>query len=233
MSERTKDRNFGQNVHETLFSLNVGFAIIFALLIFNSGVAKALRRSAFYFLQPATRILFGWGSKINLLLHLQRWNNTGRDIASTVLILLVAVIVLLALRLVSRTALAEVVLTLTGGLAAIALVPLLYLHVLQATWGPYGGTLYPFGRSFVFSLFLLEISLVCSFLFLTRHWRHWVKAGAVVLLFHYLLWSGQLLWTFFQIPLWSSKLFYFVFPGSGFAWLYYTRNKLAPSPKIS
>jgi hypothetical protein len=109
-----------------------------------------------------------------------------------------------------------------GGLMSIMLVPLLYQHVLQSIWGPDGGAQYPFRHSFEFSFFVLEVSLVCAFFLLTRRWRYRDWVGAAVLVLHYLLWTEQLWWTFQVIPLWAPKVFYFVFPCSGFAWLFYS-----------
>jgi len=110
-----------------------------------------------------------------------------------------------------------------GGLAAIAFFPMLYLHVLEWWQFPFWGS-----PEFLYSV--VELTLVCAFILLARKSRYQPYLGAMVLLVHYTLWTGQLLWTFYGIPLLLPKLFYIVFPGSGFAWLFYVKRLPSPEP---
>ena len=227
MNENLKrNSSLAQVVHETFFSVNIGFSVTFAVLAFAYG-GQGYRMSARYFFLPGEHLFVKQADKINRLLHLYPGSDTGREIISCASILLIALSVFFLLRLIERTASIRAVLYPLGGLAAIALLPLLWLYALQTTWLG-DAVLYPFWRSAPLSFFAVEVPLVCAIFFLTRQWRHQVWLGAVVLLLHYTLWTGEVWWIFYRIPLWSPTLFYFVFPGSGFAWLFYSRTVADP-----
>jgi hypothetical protein len=212
-----------QVVHETFFSLNIGFSVTFAALAFAYG-GQAPRISARYFFLPGEHLFVGQAAKINQFMHLDRGSDTGREIASCASMLLIALAVFLIILFIARTTLGRPVLYGLGGLGALALLPLLWLYILQTTWTVGDEHLYPFWRSAPLSFFAVEVPLVCAFFFLARHWRYQVWVGSLVLLLHYTLWTGVVWWIFFRVPLWSPKLFYIVFPGSGFAWLFYSRR---------
>jgi hypothetical protein len=81
------------------------------------------------------------------------------------------------------------------------------------------------------AFFAVEVPLACVFFLLTRKWRYQVWAGAVVLLLHYTLWTDDVSWTLSRISLWPPKLFYFVFPCFGLAWLFYSRMVADPQSR--
>jgi hypothetical protein len=210
-------------LHEVFFALNIGFAVPFAVLMFAYGRAT-FGPPARFFLEPAVEFLINHATKLNRSLHLYYGSDAGYEITACASILLIALAVFLILRVLGRTAMNRALLYPIGGLSAMALLPALYEHVLQSTWWIYGGSLYPFRRSGQLSFSALEMSLILAFFLLARNWRHRVWVGAVVLTLHYTLWTGQLWWTFHRIPLLGPKLLYFVFPCSGFVWLFYTRT---------
>jgi len=238
MSERSTNTTprttiFAQHLHEVLFSLNAGFAVMFSLWAFvHRGVIST---SAGYFLLPATRLFSRCAANINLLLHLDRANGTGREITLMILIFVIAIPVLLFLRLISHTKLSRIILDPVGGIAAFAFVPALWLHAYQASWLSNGG-LYPFWK-FV-KLPVIEVPVVCALLLFGRKERLSLRVCALILVLHYAWWSA---WMWGDIyhwapywwgsPLWVPAAFFPVFPFSGFAWLFYVsqlRGKSEP-----
>jgi len=209
-----------QNLHEILFSLNIGFAVAFAVLTFTY-YPDAPNQSARHFLLPANHLFLDAAAKVNGFLRLDRRDATGREIMAIALILGLATLIFLALRLIARTVAIRPTLYWVGGLVAFALVPALWIHALNATWIS-DSTLYPFWRSSQWSLFEVEVPLVCAFFFLGRKWSMPMWCGPLVLVVHYAWWTWQM-WPSAHMPLWSARLFFMVFPCSGFAWLIYDR----------
>ncbi len=128
MDTNLKSISLVQRLHEVLFSLNIGFAIAFSLLAF---IDKPIgpTYSGFVF-SPATRLLLRSTVKLNQPLRLDPLRRTGREIIFITLILLIAILAFLLLRLIGRTVLLTTLLYPLGGLAALALVPALWLYAL-------------------------------------------------------------------------------------------------------
>jgi len=95
--------SLAQILHETFFSLNVGFAVTFAVLAFAYR-GGAIRTSARYFLHPGAAFFLDHAAKINRLFHLDSGSEIGSEITACTSLLLIAVSVFLVLRLIARTA---------------------------------------------------------------------------------------------------------------------------------
>jgi len=216
-------------LHTVFLSLNVGFASTFAVLIFKY-TATGLRASAFYFLQPANIFFTRRAAEVDRLLHLSIGSDAGAAVVACASILFIALTFLILLRCVGLGALGRTLFEPIGLVSATALLPVLYLYVLQSTQG--WDYIFPFWSSRELSIFLLQVPLVWAFFLLARDWRHRAWVGAVILALHYSVWTGLLWWTFIRIPLRGPKLFYFVFPCSGFAWLLYTATLQAPGKDV-
>jgi len=259
MDTNLKSISLVQRLHEVLFSLNIGFAIAFSLLAF---IDKPIgpTYSGFVF-SPATRLLLRSTIKLNQLLRLDPLRRTGREIIFITLILLIAILAFLLLRLISRTVLLTTLLYPLGGLAALALVPALWLYALLDNYRfPSDDTLWSFQWSalaievpLVCAVFILgakrrisiwhvalvlilipvlhyvwwlgiEIPLICAFFFLSRKWRIPAWCGLLILGFHYAWWLGLMWNDIHRSSLWEPAVFFVVFPGAGFAWLFYARE---------
>jgi hypothetical protein len=216
--------------HEVLLSLNIGFALILAIVAFTySGGGHG--SSASYFLMPGERLFSYSASQVNQMLGFGRGDNVGREITSLAFVAIVATTVLLVFRLIRDTRASETALGPVGGGIVVALLPVLLLYVRQATWPP--ADTYTFWRSAEFSVAVIKLGLVFAFLFLTRHKNISIWWSAFVLAVYYCSWI-LLPWS---VPLWSLRLLFLVFPLSGFAWLLYIHathpERHSPSSIIS
>jgi hypothetical protein len=224
MSNKFKlNGNVARHLYKVLFALNGGFSVAFATVAYAYTV-RYLTRPASYFLHPATYILSQYAERIEHVIPYFGLDYPGWEIALSVSVILIALVIFFILSLIEWTTPYSPIFYRVSGVAAFALVPLLYLHVLQCDWYWSRNALYPwrFGQ---FVLFVIEIPIVCGFFILTRNWVYQGRAGVVVLLLHYALWTQQMWWTFDRIPLTSPELLYVVFPCSGFAWLWYMRSQ--------
>ena len=101
------ERTRSYELHEVLFSLNIGFAITFSLLFITEHPGPTYSMFIFW---PAGGLLLRSALKVDQLLHLDTVVSTGGlEIISVGLISLVAVCAFLFLRLVGRTAYARAV----------------------------------------------------------------------------------------------------------------------------
>jgi hypothetical protein len=214
---------FRRRLHEALFTINIAFALIFGVLTFEHSSTKVIKPQGLtrYFLVPCWRLYIVGAYDINQSLHLPVLVEPGREMAALGMMLCVGLLAFLLLRLLAHTSAIHTVLDPVGGLFALALVPALWLHALQATWPDTGGQL-PFWKSPPWNIFVLEIALICGFLYLARP-RAWILAS--VLGVHYALWITLMSPYIFWPSLWVPKLFIVIFPASGFAWYLYVLER--------
>jgi hypothetical protein len=268
-------RGLAQAAHEAFFSVNLVYAPACAVLMFSRGYLGGNWLS-FLFLRPGSILLYDCSQKVSGLLHLDARSQVGVEISLFASTLVAAVVVFFVLHLVAATIPIRNPLCFMGGATAIALLPLLYIHVLlQMTYTrqcplcpppvPFAVTeltlvcaffliashqgfrryacelapiafvpmlylhvrqwwQYPFWGSPEFCFSALELVLVCTLTFAASRPRCNPNMEVMALALHYTLWTTQLFSIFVAIPLLYPKLLYFVFPCSGFAWLYYVRS---------
>lgn len=217
---------FAQRLHVIIFALNFGFAITFALTDFRYSHSLAVG-SPGHFLLPWRHFFFDSSVSVNRLLGLDRASLAGPEVVCLSFMLLPGLLVLGVLRLIARTALFPAVLYVGGCLVAVALVPACWLYALKATWIP--DAIYPFWKSYEWSLFELEVPAVCAVFLFNRRWSIPMWCTILVLVVHYTWWTG-VMWPPSSMPLWSPRLFFFVFPCSGIAWLFYARELWQADP---
>jgi len=212
--------------YRILLPLNMGFAMTFSVVTFTFG-GGALTNTAHYFLVPAARLFLHWVASVNLLARRDRADDLGREVVSIASILILAAVSALILRLMRSERIFGTASGASGGLVVLALVPAAWLYVREETWMP-GGT-YTFWRSSEFSVFAIEMPVVAAFFILTRNRRVAVWWCFLILVAHYALWtSGMTPW---KMRLWSIKVFFLVFPLSGFAWLLSSRRREVRKPE--
>lgn len=204
-----EDGSFVQRLHEIFFSFNVGFAVIFPLLVFldNSILIYSLR-----FLAPAAQVILRGAIQLNELLHLDPCGLTGREIIFTVLFLLISIFAFLFVRLIARAPVLRTVLSPMAGLFALALVPALWLSINEKYWVSLGGTLHWY-------VFAMEGSLICAVFLLVWKREIPLQGGLLILILipilHYIWWLGielPIICAFFfllrkrKIPVWTGLL---------------------------
>jgi hypothetical protein len=212
-----RDKVWIDHAHRILFSLNIAYSMTYAVVAFTYS-SNLIGRSARYFLLPGEIFFLRYAAKINSLLVLDRGNDVGRELMAVACILVTATLSMLILYTIRDPSVIHLILYPVAGMTALALLPVLLLYVLRAKWMP--NDFYPFWKSFDLSITLLKISLVLGFFYLTRRGEISIWWSAFVLLTYYSLWI-LLPWS---VPLWSLRLFFVVFPLSGFAWLLYAQQ---------
>jgi hypothetical protein len=208
-----------RRTHEALLALNVGFAAAFAVATFSYSGVGPHGSMAFFFLVPGWRMFAYCSIAINRLLRLDSLNAVGREIAFVASILIISMVILFVLQAITRTNSIRIILNPVGFVLAVAVAPAFWLYALQASWVA-DSAVYPFWRSGQLALFAIEVPLLCAFFFLTRKSSIPGWCRALILLIHYMLWTS-IMWPLARLPLWSARLFFVVFPCSGFAWLLY------------
>jgi hypothetical protein len=231
-NENTSTKSFPQCLYEVLLSLDVGYAVTLSEWTFiHRGDPH---RFSIYFMLPVERLFSRTADDINRSMHLAATSGTGHEIASIIFTFVIATSVLILLRLIAPTRLSHTILDPVGGIAVLALVPALWLHAYQASMFPNPGSL-AFWASFHWSLFDIEVPLVCAGMLYGRKGRLPLWACVLILTVHYSWWLGwmrsDLYWAprWWASPLWVPAVFFVVFPASGFAWLYYARQSAESS----
>jgi hypothetical protein len=221
-ANQTAESGWLRRLHEILFSLNIGFAIMLTLSTIVYKGANGPRGLALHIFYPACSYLVDAAVSINRFLGVhRRGSGAGFEIVFLASMIVPAIMVLALLRLFERTAAAHWILCSLAGFTSVLFVPACWFYSLQSTW--YGGEFLPFWRSPGASVVEIEVSLVCIFFILSRHWSIPMWCRVLALLFHCAWWI-RFMWPPALLPLWSPRLFFFVFPCSGLAWLLYTRE---------
>lgn len=215
-------------LHEIFFSLNISYAITFAVMAFRKFSSHGgIRRSAVYFLLPGENLFAEVSDRANTLLRLGRGSSVGWEVASIASIVLLAALITLILQLARGTRFAQIVLGQLAIATSTALLPAFWLYAVQASQPPI--PLYTFWRGSQPALTFLELSFVLGFLYLTRKRELSVLWRGLALGIYYLLWI-LLPWS---MPFWSLRLLSIVFPLSGFLWLAYTKIEEHKTDELS
>lgn len=224
-SENASSSFLARFSYEVLLSLNAGYALALSVWTFaHRGNPHGLST---YFMLPAERLLVRIAVNIERSRHLSSIG-PGYEIALLTFIFATAIPVLIFLRLIALTRLNPAILDFAGGVVALALVPILWLHANQAAFFP--NPEFSFWASFHWSLFDIEVPLACAAMYCGRKGRLPIWACVLILIFHYSWWLGwiwsDLYWApnWWESPMWMTAVFFVVFPASGFAWLFYARN---------
>lgn len=201
--EVNHERRVARALHEVFFSLNVGFAATHALLLFM-WIPMLPMPFAYSYMYSAANLVNSWATRTHEFLHLSRRNPLGMQIALSALLLSIALAVYLVLRLLERTPLNRFVLSTIGGLAALALVPL--VHLLFT-----GGELRltePYWQSPDFWCAVVELTLVCAFFLLARRrsYQPYLGGLAAIAILPWLFLHVVHSW---QYGLWGSPEFWF------------------------
>ncbi len=210
-----------QRLSESLFSLNIGFAITYALFAYeNSSHLADAPKSVRDLLEAFASML----ARIASLVVSGRTRSQYlrsviiREVVFAAIVLGIALLLYLLVRLLARTAASRLVLSPISGIAALIAVPGCWLYIVHATWSIYDhGTFWgTYGYVFV-----VEIAVVSGILYLVRNQPIW--RGTLIFVLHYVFWvlvMGERSGPTTNIALVLS----IVFPCSGLAWLRYIRG---------
>jgi|ERR1700693_87829 len=210
-------------LHQILFSLNIGFAVAYALFAYDgsSHIAmygpKDVRDFLEAFSQMLTRIA-------PLIMHMRTKgeilrSEMIREGLFIALTLSIALLLYLFVKPFARTPVGKLVFVPIPGIAAVIAAPACWLYIVHTTgraleadffWGTSG------------YMFVLEAVLAGKCIYLVRNQAIWI--GSLVFLLHYAFWiliafrDGH-----FLAPISSSIPISLAFPCSGIAWLRYVR----------
>jgi hypothetical protein len=208
-------------LHEWLFSLNIGFAIAYALFAYEGNGDRAVHAS-----KPVRNFLDAFGALLFRIAplgtdqprsilhrHFQIW-----EVGFIIVMLGIGVLLFLLLRRRAQTSAGRIIFSSLSGIAALVAVPAFWLYIVHATWSVYDpGT---FWRTYGY-VSVLEIAATGGILYLVR--RGAVRWGILAFALHYIFWvfvMGQRS----GVPVVLSIPLSLVFPCSGFAWLLYVRT---------
>ena len=237
-------RDHLQDIHEIVFALNLSCALGYAFLVYvlQEMTSEAPQNdTGYYFLRAAVRV--------KDLLHLNsasavttnavarqsqgRWGQVGEELTILISILSVTIILLLILRLISKTRAYRVIMDRLALVTALWGAPACYLCMSKITWQ--SEVPCTFWRSPLFAMFIGEILCFGALLLVHRLRLISVATLIVLLIFHYVIWVGAL---WIGIPGWlhtllAVRLLLAVFPLSGLVWLLSFRQGKSAAEKQS
>jgi hypothetical protein len=232
-----------RSLHETIFSLNVGYAFGYALLIYISKNLFSLTSTTdlgYFFLRGAVRI--------NNLLHLSSsiadlgWypnpgSQVGAEVAFVVTLVGVALLVLFFLRLIAGPSTGRVVLGSVAGVTSLLTLPAFYLCALKLTWmaGPLADST-PFWQSLPPVIFAVELPCIGLVFWAGRKLSIPPVTTVTLFLLHYGLWTWVLwptLYVYVQQRLFTPNVLLLIFPLSGIVWLLHRRGTHLNRPENS
>jgi hypothetical protein len=210
-------------LHEILFSLNIGFAVAYALFAYDGS-----SRIAMYGPKDARDFLEAFSQMLTRIAPLIMQMRTKGEILRSEMIreglfialtLSIALLLYLFVKPFARTPAGKLVFVPISGIAAVIAAPGCWLYIVHTT-----------GRALevdTFSgtsgyMFILETVLAGGCIYLVRNQAIW--PGSLVFLLHYAFWiliafrDGH-----FLAPISSSIPISLAFPCSGIAWLQYVR----------
>ena len=202
-----------RNAHEVLGSLNVGFSIAYALLVFGG-------RMGGY----DTGVL----RYVDNLLHIDRMNAVGLEIAFVAVVSVVTMLTFVFLQLIrwGPVGLSQVTLGPVAAVVAVAAAPALWIYALRSS-----GLFLFFGDDYpswpTGSPWLsigLEVSLVFTIIYITQIRKMSLWYALTPLLIHYCYWASYM-WTGIShaFPFSAPAYLSIVCPCSGLAWLFHVR----------
>lgn len=218
-------QNKAQRLQEILFSLNIGFAVVYALFAFDgsSRVPVHASKGPREFLESFQLML---GRIAPLGVHNRtksEWVRSGiiREAAFGALALGATLLIFLLVRLIARSIARRSIFAVISGLTALVALPGCWLYIVYVTWGLDDPL--PFWDTYG-SISVLEIAIAAGFLYLVRDQAIW--CGILVFSLHYIFWVlviGGRDYGAFIAPVTMSIPLSVVFPISGFVWLRYVR----------
>ena len=225
-NDQAHKRNRVQDSQEILFSMNIGFAVAYALFAYDgsSRIAVNAPRGVRDLLQALGRTLRRLAP---LGVHMRTKAQFLRSavIDEVVFIVFLSAIALLlywVARSFRQSHGGRFVFAAISGLTALSAVPGCWLYIVRATWFDYEPL--TFWRSYGY-ISVLEIVVAGGLLYLVRDQATW--RGTLVLALHYVFWAAAIAgrhYCNFIAPIIVSLPLSFVFPLSGFAWLRYVRT---------
>ena len=186
-NQSTKVAHPPKRLHEILFSLNIGFAITYALFVYDGASFAAIHAS-----QGVQDFLGTFGSTLRHIaplavnLHTKRENLRSvmiREVAFAVLVLGVALIFYFFVRLFERTATGELIFVPLSAATSFIAVPGCWLYILHATWPTFEPS--TFWRTYGY-IFILETALAGALIYFSRTNAAW--RGTLVFSLHYVFW---------------------------------------------
>lgn len=207
-------------LHECWFSLNIGFAIAYALFSYEGNGNRAIHAS-----QPVRDFLDAFGALLFRIAPLgtnKPWSVLHRnfqiwEVGFITVMLGIGMILFLSLRFFARTPACRSVFGPMSGLAALIAVPACWLYIVHATWSVYDpGTFWgTYG-----AVFALEVAISSGLLYFVRNQAIW--RGTLIFALHYIflvIVMGQRS----GVPVVVAMPLSLVVPCSGFAWLCYVQ----------
>ncbi len=233
-------------LHEILFSLNIAFAPVYALLLYvsrNQALWTPANDSTYYVSRSAYRLndLLRIGSNLavetgTVARHsLSPWDQVGYELLVAVTILSLAAIILLLPRFLAPSAAHRVLLGSGAGATALFAVPLFYFCVSRLTWSwPASYDLGPsppsdFWRNPWLAVFAGEILCFGTIFAISKTRRLPTWTASSLLLSHYAFWT-VVLWPNFRIELYRLfvlGVLFMAFPAAGIVWLLYVKGEQA------
>jgi uncharacterized protein DUF6438 len=227
-------------LHETLFSLNIAFAFVYALLLYvfsNQDAWTPVNDSTYYFSRSAYRLndLLRIGSRSavetnSVARHFQHpWNQVGYEFLVVVTTLSLAALIFLVTRFLAPSKVRRLLLDGVAGATALFAVPLFYLCVSRLVWSwptsyyqrplPSSG----FWRNPRLAVFVGEVLCFAMLLAIDKKRRISIWIAGVLLLAHYSFWTF-VLWPNTRIYfywLYAPRVLFLAFPAAGIVWLLY------------
>jgi len=227
-SDAVLQRNDVRRLHESLFSLNIGFAITYALFTYADAhyLANA-PKSLQDLLQAFAMLMARFASSVVSGRTRSQWLRSVmiREVVFAVMVLGIAFLLYLLVRLCARAAAGRLVFAPISGVAALMAVPISWLYIVYASWSIYDpGT---FWGTYGY-ISVAEIAVAGGLLYFVRNQAIW--RGSLVFALHYVFWVlviGDLGVRSGPATSIATVLFP-VFPCSGFAWLRYLRGLRLP-----
>jgi hypothetical protein len=165
------------NPHEVLLSLNIGLAVAIGLKVYVSRFPSGRNMIADVFIRTLSRI--------NGLFHLVQYDHVGVDITLVALTIGSALAALLLLRVIALTTIAHPIVDLTGGLVAIATLPICWFYISSVLW--------PVPPASGVELFLFAgVPIACVLLYFYGMWPIPTWGTIPILALYYGFWSWML-----------------------------------------
>lgn len=228
-SDSQRSEGKAKCLHQKLFSLNIAFAITYALFAYDSTSYMAVHAG------PVVR------SGLEDFAHLLRriaplvvnhrtesehlYSVIIRESVFALLVLGIALVLYLLVRLLDQTAAGELLLVRISAVTAFVAAPSCWLYIVRATWR--GSQISSFwGRYGYF--FIVEAAVTGGLIYLVRKQPIW--RGAFLFALHYVFWVALVLYEPYWLAFVTLSIpLSLVFPFSGFSWLRYFQAHRMPT----
>lgn len=206
-------------VQLSLFSLNIAFAIVYALFAYDGSSYLAVHGpdSVQDSLQAFRTVL---STIAPLAVEMRTKSQHLRSVLTReglflVLVIAIALPLYFLVRSLERTAVSRVLLVPISAIMTVIFLPACWLYIVYATWRTVEGP--SFWAAFG-TIFVLETAVAGALVYFFRNQAIWL--GTLVFAFHYVFWAALILRQGHLLaPLAISLPLSLVFPWSGYAWL--------------